>query len=1098
MAQKGLERRAVAEDNLAGQADIKPVFLSGGGIRAPSTPPIPASPAMAVVEALGQFAGQQLKETANARRERMKLDGATMAVQGVAYDQVELNGGDKWASEGHALMTGNTTSSALVAAQVMQIDQGGYAMDADQFRANYTQRMEDAVQGQDPAVATAIRDEFTKQMPSLVERHTVKHAEYVEKQTFDALVTSIDIISQDPTGEDKLINFASVGEDSASAYLSPERKAAAVARGVQVAFRNDNPAAYGILRRAGLLEQMTLEQRTAVEAAKDTFQTRMRTNADSKTVTALEDIVQAVKNREITYDHAQMRNAEVLAQAGIDQKAIDQKLLYQMAGEADNLAGRTMMLNYERAVEAGDVEVQGEILADVMEWTETRGRNVNGVMITSGANKGTRAQGITQIMPLTSGKPGYGVRPAANDTPSELRRTGRDYWKAMLHGKDNPVGSLPWEAGDWFSAGVAYNWGPGKAIKWFNAGADPAKIPQETKEWLTRFKARMERMGAPTLGDKFNKAVGLLSAAKQTAVAQATDEWQQLQRGANAYLMETGDLVGYRKQSADNRETANLALSAHTVAIQNAKADSILAQLATDRTKAEADAAQLAYKVRMHEPTVAWEEVMKDKTASKAQKKAASDVFFQSSQAAMQASGVQDVATEQSETVDKLTSAMVEAIPSMQQRTIDLAEQEDAIRKGSLGHLDKKNKEQAFDILVDKLNKKLAETENTMTGTPTENEAVMAETGMQAHAKQYVEYQHVPDDIREAHSAALLRGLINEDGSISKDALTTMRTFMEVKKADPSKGSAVAKMFLNPKAYALAESVLFVTGHNGLLEEGMITVGKNLNPISKGEIDVIVKAEKMQADITKAISDRTDSDVIGVLQAVFSPNADIADRDNFTKREIASLRSPEIMQKQRDAVATELRRLAIMNPENRPEWMLDMAVANVSARSANIGGDWVQMTTSITQQMFGDKANNFEKDGLENQVIMEWLASPDMVRHHPGIDDVGGAEFLPDFLQDTLEAVSGGFIDFTEGLSTDDAIVATKRGVRPFRTYVDPHAQTLYVQIVNREGNAGETITIDLEAAGKYYMERHKREWRTQFRKRVSESPLAEGFRIFR
>ncbi len=56
MAKFGLERREVVKDNLAGQADIKPVFLRGSGITAPRRTAIQPSPAMGLINALGEFA----------------------------------------------------------------------------------------------------------------------------------------------------------------------------------------------------------------------------------------------------------------------------------------------------------------------------------------------------------------------------------------------------------------------------------------------------------------------------------------------------------------------------------------------------------------------------------------------------------------------------------------------------------------------------------------------------------------------------------------------------------------------------------------------------------------------------------------------------------------------------------------------------------------------------------------------------------------------------------------------------------------------------------------------------------------------------------
>ena len=81
-------------------------------------------------------------------------------------------------------------------------------------------------------------------------------------------------------------------------------------------------------------------------------------------------------------------------------------------------------------------------------------RNKDGSLVTSPVG----AQGITQVMPLTQKDPGYGVRPAQNDSQEEFLRVGKEYLAAM----HKEFG------GDWAKAAAAYNAGPGnvhKAIK---------------------------------------------------------------------------------------------------------------------------------------------------------------------------------------------------------------------------------------------------------------------------------------------------------------------------------------------------------------------------------------------------------------------------------------------------------------------------------------------------------------------------------------------------------------------------------------------------------------------------------------------------------
>ena len=61
------------------------------------------------------------------------------------------------------------------------------------------------------------------------------------------------------------------------------------------------------------------------------------------------------------------------------------------------------------------------------------------------------AQAAMQVMPGTATNPGFGVRPAANNSPAELDRVGSDYAMALHQHY----------GGDIAKALAAYNWGPG-------------------------------------------------------------------------------------------------------------------------------------------------------------------------------------------------------------------------------------------------------------------------------------------------------------------------------------------------------------------------------------------------------------------------------------------------------------------------------------------------------------------------------------------------------------------------------------------------------------------------------------------------------------
>ena len=83
------------------------------------------------------------------------------------------------------------------------------------------------------------------------------------------------------------------------------------------------------------------------------------------------------------------------------------------------------------------------------------------------------AEGEMQVMPATARDPGFGIKPARNNSPDELRRVGDEYVAALLNRYRDPTLVM-----------IAYNMGPGATDKWLVAGADPRKLPKETQNYI--------------------------------------------------------------------------------------------------------------------------------------------------------------------------------------------------------------------------------------------------------------------------------------------------------------------------------------------------------------------------------------------------------------------------------------------------------------------------------------------------------------------------------------------------------------------------------------------------------------------------------------
>ncbi len=126
-------------------------------------------------------------------------------------------------------------------------------------------------------------------------------------------------------------------------------------------------------------------------------------------------------------------------------------------------------------------------MVDITLHSESRNRDYDdkGRVITSPAG----ARYAMQTMPATARDPGYGIRPARNDSPEEWNRVGREKLGAMLKRYD----------GDPAKAWAAYNWGEGNVDKAVRKHGDNwlSVAPAETRNYVTQ---NLSMLGAPAGG----------------------------------------------------------------------------------------------------------------------------------------------------------------------------------------------------------------------------------------------------------------------------------------------------------------------------------------------------------------------------------------------------------------------------------------------------------------------------------------------------------------------------------------------------------------------------------------------------------------------
>lgn len=86
-----------------------------------------------------------------------------------------------------------------------------------------------------------------------------------------------------------------------------------------------------------------------------------------------------------------------------------------------------------------------------------------------------QAKGSMQVLDDVAKNPGYGVKPARDDSIEERDRVGRDLSAAWSAKYGDTVGL------------VAYNWGPGNTDKWIKRGMKWSELPKETQMYVGRY-----------------------------------------------------------------------------------------------------------------------------------------------------------------------------------------------------------------------------------------------------------------------------------------------------------------------------------------------------------------------------------------------------------------------------------------------------------------------------------------------------------------------------------------------------------------------------------------------------------------------------------
>ncbi|MEC5161723.1 MULTISPECIES: transglycosylase SLT domain-containing protein [unclassified Janthinobacterium] len=199
--------------------------------------------------------------------------------------------------------------------------------------------------------------------------------------------------------------------------------------------------------------------------------------------------------------------------------------------------------NAMQSLQAKLTPTDGDRMVQITAQAESGGRETNRDGSTVTSPKG--AQGIMQVMPATNTNPGFGIKPAADASPEERARVGRDYLRTMVQRY----------AGDPAKAWAAYNAGPGA----LDAAMTTAKktgadwlvlMPKETQAYVANNVAKMQKSTVapiPSQQDVHDRIRAQLGADPDPRLLQAA-----LAEGTRQYT----DFMGNRKVQGENATQA--------------------------------------------------------------------------------------------------------------------------------------------------------------------------------------------------------------------------------------------------------------------------------------------------------------------------------------------------------------------------------------------------------------------------------------------------------------------------------------------------------------------------------------------------------------
>lgn len=1071
----GMTRREGKTDSLAGHAEVQPVTITGPGLmnaRAPTPPD--TSMQSAIADHLVGWGSKKLETAANAKHERDYLDGQMAYQQGKALDDASM-AGNKWALEGHMFMDAQSISSSLLAAQREEIATTSKELSPDDYRARYVNRLDAMLKGTNPRTAKLVREMMTKQLPTLVADHTAQHLRFKEGKNYESLERSIDVISRDPTATDALVSFARGGEGTASAGLSDDRRQSATVDGVLRAFDNDNPLAYAALAQEGLLgDNLTTDQQNQIKSAKNSFEQRRRSEYNEALFEGENALMLQVEANEVTPSEAVEQLSLLYAEHDITMNAADAGAIYNQASASERTGNMTQATLFQEAGLRGDYDTMARITESIMVKFES---NFNPNAVSSAGAKGTH-----QVMDATNADPGFGIRPAQDDSAEERARVGSDYWR-MLSNRYK---------GDLEAMAIGYNAGPGTADKWLAAGRDDSVLPKpsETRPYADKIVGALNGWVAPTAQDRYALAKQKLETTRERLALDTYDKVSQEQsdidnRYVRGELSETdwraerraaaqqynqavtaADIQHERSLSTgvENRLIAQAEADAKSVATADTKAADAAEKDGRIGNAAEAHAAVLAAKAK-------FDTVVDDPASTPAQIAAASVAFRAERAATLDSYGLTHAERNDRVADEAIYARMRQGIDRANKVGMENAEIAAAQAGGYLSDLPQALQSRAFKAEQAAIIKRHQTA--VAKGQSSQQEA---QDGITEDVNMYFAKTGTVDPAVQQRMSAAMRGkLIDKDGNPNPEVIDVVQQYMAIQQMNPR---AAAK-FLDPAATTLAEAVLARSNGGATIAEAVRNHGIDLsgNPAIDNVQDYMARSD-VQAEITRSVAAFKESRDIGWLQAAWQADVvqmQVGDTTGSAKMRIRY--DPAVEAKITDELNVEVARMQRTQPGLKPSDLVGAAMESLKRRGDIVGGDMVitKPGNDLAGAFFGGRANDFMHPGAINSAVATWIRSDAYAQQYGDNADPTLSEFMPGWLQGGIDGVASLFGGrFQPGMSMQAATETAISGIRPFRAFTAADGTSIAIQVLKPDGNYSEARVVPSDVAGRLYMEMFK------------------------